>query len=73
VSQTVSFAAGAVDTANKTVSIPIVDDALVEGNDTVNVTVSAPTAGPVVAGRPTPSSAFARSAQAERRSLGEGG
>ena len=34
VSQTVSFAAG--DTASKTVSIPIVDDALVEGNETVD-------------------------------------
>jgi len=53
VSQTVSFAAG--DTANKTVSIPIVDDALVEGNETVNVTVSAPTGGATLG---TPSTAM---------------
>ena len=52
VSQTVSFAAG--DTANKTVSIPIADDALVEGNETVNVTVSAPTGGATLG---TPSTA----------------
>ena len=52
VSQTVSFAAG--DTANKTVTIPIVDDALVEGNETVNVTVSAPTGGATLG---TPSTA----------------
>ena len=43
VSTTVSFAAG--DTANKTVSIPITDDALVEGNETVNVALSTPTGG----------------------------
>ena len=52
VSQTVSFAAG--DTANKTVSIPIVDDQLIEGNETVNVTVSAPTGGATLG---TPSTA----------------
>ena len=52
VSQTVSFAAG--DTANKTISIPIADDALVEGNETVNVTVSAPTGGATLG---TPSTA----------------
>ena len=44
VSQTVSFAAG--DTANKTVSIPIVDDALVEGNETVNVALTSRRVGP---------------------------
>ena len=38
VSQTVSFAAG--DTANKTVSIPIVDDAAAEGNETMTVALS---------------------------------
>jgi hypothetical protein len=52
VSQTVSFAAG--DTTNKTVSIPIADDALVEGNETVNVTMSAPTGGATLG---TPSTA----------------
>ena len=41
--QAVSFAAG--DTANKTVSIPIIDDTLVEGNETVNLTLSSPTGG----------------------------
>ncbi len=43
VSQTVSFAAG--DTANKTVTIPIVNDTAVEANETVNVALSAPTGG----------------------------
>ena len=43
VSQTVSFADG--DTANKTVNIPILNDVLVEGNETVNVTLSSPTGG----------------------------
>ena len=43
VTQTVSFANG--DTANKTVSIPIIDDTLVEGNETVNLTLSNPTGG----------------------------
>ena len=52
VTQTVSFAAG--DTANKTVNIPIVDDALVEGNETVNVALSAPTGGATLG---TPSTA----------------
>ena len=52
VTQTVSFAAG--DTANKTVTIPIVDDALVEGNETVDVTLSAPTGGATLG---TPSTA----------------
>ena len=52
VTQTVSFAAG--DTANKTVTIPIGDDALVEGNETVDVTLSAPTGGATLG---TPSTA----------------
>ncbi len=52
VTQTVSFAAG--DTANKTVTIPIVDDALVEGNETVTVGLSAPTGGATLG---TPSTA----------------
>ena len=43
VSQTVSFANG--DTANKTVSIPIVNDTLVEANETVNLSSSNPTGG----------------------------
>ena len=43
VSQTVSFANG--DTANKTVSIPIIDDTVVEGNETVNLALSNPTGG----------------------------
>ena len=41
--QTVTFANG--DTANKTVTIPIIDDTLVEGNETVNLTLSNPTGG----------------------------
>src|SRR4029453_18246449 len=43
VTQTVTFAAG--DTANKTVSIPIQNDMLVEGSETVNLTLSSPTGG----------------------------
>ena len=43
VTQTVTFAAG--DTANKTVSIPIQNDMLVEGSETVNLTLSGPTGG----------------------------
>ena len=43
VSQSVSFAAG--DTANKTVSIPIINDTLVEGNETLTLTLSSPTGG----------------------------
>ena len=46
VNQTVTFAAG--DTANKTVSIPIQNDALVEGSETVNLTLSSPTGGATV-------------------------
>ena len=41
--QTVSFANG--DTANKTVSIPIVNDTSVEPNETVNLALSSPTGG----------------------------
>ena len=52
VTQTVSFANG--DTANKTVSIPIIDDTLVEGNETVNLTLSNPTGGATLG---TPSTA----------------
>src|SRR4029453_19194869 len=47
--QTVSFANG--DTANKTVSIPILDDTSVEGNETVNLSLSNPTGGATL-GRP---------------------
>ena len=43
VSQTVSFANG--DTASKTVNIPIIDDTTVEGNETVNLALTAPTGG----------------------------
>jgi hypothetical protein len=40
---TVSFADG--DSATKTVSIPILDDVLVEGNETVSLTLSSPIGG----------------------------
>jgi hypothetical protein len=43
VNQVVTFAAG--DSANKTVTIPILNDTLVEGNETVTVTLSVPTGG----------------------------
>jgi hypothetical protein len=43
VNQTVTFANG--DTANKTVSIPIVNDTSVEPNETVNLALSSPTGG----------------------------
>ena len=43
VSQTVSFGNG--DTANKTVSIPIVNDTSVEPNETVNLALTSPTGG----------------------------
>ena len=43
VTQTVSFANG--DATNKTVAIPILDDVLVEANETVNLTLSSPTGG----------------------------
>ena len=42
-SQTVSFANG--DAANKTVSIPIVNDTSVEPNETVNLALTSPTGG----------------------------
>jgi len=42
----VNFAAG--DTAPKTVTIPIVDDTLVEGNETVNLTLASPTGGATI-------------------------
>ena len=42
VSQTVSFAVGET---SKTVSVPIVDDGLIEGNETVFLSLSSPSAG----------------------------
>ena len=41
--QTVTWANG--DTSNKSVSIPILDDSVIEGNETVNLTLSNPTGG----------------------------
>jgi len=41
--QTVSFADG--DTANKTVTIPILDDTTFEGNETVNLALTSPSGG----------------------------
>src|SRR6185369_13630551 len=52
VNQTVSFADG--DAANKTVNVPILDDAIFEGNETVNITLSSPTGGATLG---TPSTA----------------
>src|SRR5204863_240458 len=52
VTQTVSFADG--DTVPKTVSVPILDDSIYEGDETVNLTLSNPTGG---AGLGTPSTA----------------
>jgi hypothetical protein len=46
VSQTVNFAAG--ETAAKTLTIPITDDALVESAETVNLTLGNPTGGAVL-------------------------
>lgn len=42
----VSFANG--DTTNKTVTIPIVDDSLIEGNETVNLSLGDPTNGATI-------------------------
>ena len=42
-SGTLSWANG--DTANKTFSVPIIDDSVYEGNETVNLTLSSPTGG----------------------------
>ena len=52
VSPTVSFADG--DTANKTISIPIINDTTAEANETVNLTLSSPTGGATLG---TPSTA----------------
>src|SRR6185436_13065308 len=43
VSQTVSFANG--DAADKTVTVPILDDAVYEGDETVNLALTTPTGG----------------------------
>ncbi len=48
---TLSWAAG--DGAAKTITVPIIDDALVEGNETFKVTLSAPTGGALI-GNPNP-------------------
>ncbi len=42
-SGTLSWADG--DTSDKTFSIPITDDSVYEGNETVNLTLSSPTGG----------------------------
>jgi hypothetical protein len=47
VSQTVAFANA--DTANKTISIPINNDTLGEGNETINIVLSNPTGGATLA------------------------
>jgi hypothetical protein len=52
VTQTLTFADG--DATDKTVTIPILDDALIEGDETVNLMLSNPTGG---ASLGTPSSA----------------
>ncbi len=49
-SSAVSFGAGS--TTSQTVSIPITDDATVESNETINITLSAPTGGATL-GSPT--------------------
>ncbi|HYP02564.1 MAG TPA: Calx-beta domain-containing protein, partial [Pyrinomonadaceae bacterium] len=46
VSQVVTFAEG--ESGSKTVAIPIKDDALVEGNETVTLTLGSPTAGAIL-------------------------
>ncbi len=50
INQVVTFADGT--SGVKTVTIPITDDALIEGNETVNVTLGSPAVGTVL-GRPT--------------------
>ena len=51
VNQTVSFADG--DTASKTVNIPIINDATIEPNETVNLALSNPTPGGATLGNPS--------------------
>ncbi|MFB2969753.1 beta strand repeat-containing protein [Aerosakkonema sp. BLCC-F183] len=48
---TVNFAAG--DNTPKTITIPVVDDTLVEGNETVNLTLTNPTGGATIGAQGT--------------------